>query len=374
MSGLRALPLQPLHAQLGARMGPFVGWQVPISYEGILKEWEHVRLASGLFDISHMGRILVSGEGALAFLNAMLTRNLYTLPKGKVAYALLLEEEGGILDDVTVYQIEDPLWFLCVNAAHEEVVFQHLRSFAPSGVRIERNEEYPIQLALQGPTAEEALLPFCKGQESTLRGLPYYGWAKLSLMGTETLVSRTGYTGEDGFELYLKDQAQAEGFVGGLLRAKGRAFGGLCGFGVRDVLRLEAGYALAGTDFDRQTTPLEAGLEFAMHWEKPYFIGKEALVVRKQEGLKERRTGFIAATSRVPREGYQVHLESSSVGRVTSGTYSPFRRCGVAMGYMPTHLSSPGLDVLLTDAMRLVIPAKTSSLPFYPPKTKRKKG
>jgi aminomethyltransferase len=355
-------------------MGPFAGWQVPISYEGILKEWEHVRLASGLFDISHMGRIFVSGEGALSFLNAMLTRNLYSLPKGKVAYALLLDEQGGILDDVTVYRIEGDLWFLCVNAAHEEVVFQHLRSFVPSGVRIERSEEYPIQLALQGPTAEEALLPFCNGHESTLRDLPYYGWTKLSLMGTTTLVSRTGYTGEDGFELYLKGRTQAEGFIDGLLRAKGRAFGGLCGFGVRDVLRLEAAYPLAGTDFDRQTTPLEAGLEFAINLEKPYFIGKEALVVRKQEGLKERRTGFIAATSRVPRGGYRVHVEGSSVGRVTSGTYSPFRQCGIAMGYMPTHLSSPGLDVLLTDAVRSAIPAKTSNLPFYPHQTKRKKG
>lgn len=373
MNGLRNLPLQHVHEQLGARMGSFAGWQVPISYEGILKEWEHVRLLAGLFDISHMGRIVVSGEGALSFLDTMVTRNLRILPKGKVAYALLLEAGGGILDDLTVYRIHNDLWFLCVNAAHTETVFRHLCSFVPPGVRIDRNEAYPIQFALQGPMAEEVLLSICKDHESAIRSLPYYGWVIVPIVGSTTLLSRTGYTGEDGFELYFPDRAHAEGFLEAVLQAKGRTFGGLCGFGVRDVLRLEAGYALAGTDFDRQTTPIEAGLEFAVHWDKPHFIGKEALVVRKQEGPKLRRVGFIAESSRIPREGYQVHLDGANVGRVTSGTYSPFQRCGVAMGYMPPRLSSPGLAVLLTDSLRVAVPAKTTSLPFYPPRTKKEK-
>lgn len=373
-NSLIPLPLEALHENLGAKMGSFAGWRVPIEYEGVLKEWEYVRNFSGLFDISHMGRVWVLGEGALTFLDRMLTRNLKTLPWGKVAYALLLDETGGILDDVTVYRFGETECFLCVNASHTQLVLDHLRAWAPKGLKIVQAQDYTVQLALQGPKAERAFMNTWKDAESLLRNLPYYAWFKRDFLSKAVLVSRTGYTGEDGFEVYFQDKDHAKEWINRLSMNKGSSFGGMCGFGVRNVLRLEAGYALAGNDFTHKTTPFEAGLEFAIDWNKPDFLGKEALIALQNRGPKDVRAGFISENSRVPREGYGVEVDGLIVGKVTSGTYSPFLKKGIALGYIPKDLPLESLKVSIVGPGHLRIPARTAALPFYPPRTKRKKG
>ena len=369
----RKLPFNHLHVFLGARMGTYSGWNVPISYLGILKEWEIIRNHVGIFDISHMGRLFVSGDKAESFLNHTTTRQIKSLNNGKLLNALILNVKAGIVDDITVYKLSDAHFFLCVNAANTARVLEHMRTMSDDfGVDIVNASKFDVQLAIQGPKSEDALVKAIKQME-TIKTIPFYGFKELSLesLSTPMLVSRTGYTGEDGFEFYMH-KPQAEWLLDKLFNLDEAVRPKMCGFGARDVLRLEAGYCLHGNDISEHTNPIEAGLQFAVSLNKPNFVGKKELIKQSSKGVRLKRVGLSSASSRVPRKGQWILLQDKKIGTITSGTYSPFLKKGIAMGYVGITYAKPDTSLRIGDeSKRSYIQASITSLPFYKPKTKR---
>ena len=318
MANLRRTPLYPLHKELGAKFVPFAGWEMPVQYTSILDEAKAVRQSAGIFDVSHMGRLFVRGKNAEGFLNYLTTNNVEKLKEGQVQYSLIPNDRGGVVDDITVYKISPEEFMLCVNAANKEKVLNHLKRFANDyGVEIEDASDRLIQIALQGPRAVEILEKYLPAS----RELKYYTFLKEG----DLIVSRTGYTGEDGFEIYIPPE-------GGIKLFKDLIKDGAkpAGLGARDILRIEAGYPLYGHELSEELNPFEANLKRFIDTEKDFF-GKEALLKRE---VKRKLRGLLLSKRQIARQGDKVYIGDNPVGEVSSGTFSPNLKKSIALAFL----------------------------------------
>ena len=355
-------PLHHWHQEHQGRMVDFAGWSMPIQYATIVEEHQAVRQAAGLFDISHMGRLFFRGADAAEFLNAVTTIDISQLSPGRIRYALATNEEGGIRDDILVYRLNDG-FLVVVNASNREKIVADWSAVLQSrGGDVELDDQTLQQamLALQGPAALasiEQLIPGC-GQ------LKYYRCQVADVQGQPVLVSRTGYTGEDGFELIADNELLVQlwqQLAGKLPAVQGRA----CGLGCRDTLRLEAAMPLYGHELSETIDPLSAGLEFAVHLNKPDFRGKAALEKLQQSGLVQIRVGLELSGRKIPREHALIKTTTGDViGEVTSGTFSPTLQKPIAMGFVPPAFSAINTDLLI-DIRGTACPARVTALPFY---------
>lgn len=364
MSETRAArtPLYECHLEAGARMVEFAGWEMPMRYSGLIEEHRAVRGAAGLFDVSHMGEISVRGAGAEAFLQHLTPNDVTRLAPGRAHYSGLLTERGTYLDDLLVYRLGEDEFLLVVNAANAAGDFEWVASQAAGcdGVEVEDVSSRWALLALQGPRALEILAPLVAGDLSAIR---YYGFRRGEVAGVEGLLSRTGYTGEDGFELYLPTDAAA-GVWRRLLQQGASAGLVPAGLGARDTLRLEAGMALYGHEIDATTTPLEAGLDWVVKLDKGDFIGRDALVAQRDQGVERKLIGFEIRGRGIARQGHEVVAGGAVVGQVTSGTWSPTFEKALGMAHVPVDLSVP--ETALTLAVRgRELEAQVVELPFY---------
>jgi aminomethyltransferase len=355
----RQTPLHDAHRKLGGRMVDFAGWEMPVQYSSVLAEHEAVRTAVGLFDVSHMGEVEFRGPGALEAANALLSNDLGRIADGQALYAGLLNERGGFVDDVVAYRFSPERIFICVNASNRQKDFEWMRAHSRGVVPQDRGDEF-AQIAVQGPLAPalvQRLTPTDVGAIGT------YRFAEGEVASVPCIVSRTGYTGEDGFELYCPpDRAEA---LWSALMEEGQKDGiRPCGLGARDSLRTEMKFALYGNDIDDDHTPLEAGLGWIVKLDKPTFVGKAALEQQKAEGVKRKLVGFELTEPGVPRHGYPILKDGERVGEVTSGTMGPSVKKAIGMGYVPTALAGEGSTFHVEMRGRLVA-ARVVKTPFW---------
>ncbi len=336
---LKRTPLRDVHATAGAKMVPFGGWDMPVQYTGIIEEHRCVRSAVGLFDISHMGEFEVRGPGALGALQALTTNDASTLAIGQVQYSLLCYPEGGIVDDLTLYRLADQHYMLTVNASNIDKDWAWVTGHGKGADWKNVSDETGL-LAVQGPRAE-ALIQRLADQDVTR--VPYYHFVSGKVAGVPCLISRTGYTGEDGFELYAP-AARLQALWNGLMQAgKGDGIRPI-GLGARDTLRLEMKFALYGNDIDETTNPLEAGLGWVVKPAKGEFTGRGAIEAMRAAGVKRKLVGFEMVERAVARHGYRLLKDGALVGLVTSGSFSPsLERC-IGMGYIRTDLAAVGTE------------------------------
>ncbi|MFN2431997.1 MAG: glycine cleavage system aminomethyltransferase GcvT [Gemmatimonadota bacterium] len=357
---LKETGLVAVHRALDAKLVPFAGWLMPIQYDSITAEHRAVRASAGLFDISHMGELFVSGSGAAEFLDRMTVNDVSALDPGGAQYSCLCRPDGGILDDIVLYRLEDGFQVV-VNASNAEKDREWLRAHLPQrGVRLEDRSEETSLLALQGPRAQEILAPLASVD---LERIPFYGSAAGTVAGTPALIARTGYTGEDGFELYFARERSVPMWTA--LEAAG-APAGLrpAGLGARDTLRLEMKYALYGNDIDETTNPLEAGLGWIVKLDKRDFVGRDALRRGREQGAARRLVGFRLLERGFPRPGYPVLAGGERVAEVRSGTVSPCLNEGIGTCYVPTPLARRGTR-LEVEIRGKPVPAVVAPTPFY---------
>jgi aminomethyltransferase len=340
----------------GARMVEFAGLAMPIFYEGIVAEHRRVRRDVGIFDVSHMGEFIVSGSGAEALLERLTTNRVAALKQGRVQYSAMCREEGGFIDDLLVYRLPGR-YMLVVNASNRQKDLEWIRSHATGDVVVEDASDRTALVAIQGPKSE-AVLSKLSGPGLSL--LSYYEAATLSVLGRPTLVSRTGYTGEDGFEVYCTIDEVVDVWDG-LLEA-GAEFGvAPIGLGARDTLRLEMGYCLYGNDIDETRSPAEAGLLWITKFDQGDFIGRDAILKITERGPQRRLLGFELIERGVPRQGQRVLAGGGDAGVVTSGTFSPSLEKGIGMGYFEAGVS---LDMEVEIRGRAVA-GRITPMPFY---------
>ena len=344
---LSRTPLEDVHLELGAKIGPFAGWAMPIEYEGTLAEHRAVRERVGLFDLSHLGKVDLAGPGALAVLQRILTNDLSRLTVGRALYNLVLNDRGGVEEDLIAYRLDDERWFLVPNASNTAKVTSMLDQEDPRAEQEEPRADVALHqdwcfLGVQGPRSlEVAGALFTEAAD-----LPFMGCAETSYRDRRLVLARTGYTGELGFELFTH-AAGARDLWDELMDA-GQPFQiQPCGLGARDVLRLEMGYPLYGQDLLPDRTPLEAGLSWAVAFDKGDFVGKEALLRQRQEGPLARLRGLVMDDRRsIPRAHYGVFASGERCGVVTSGTFSPSLQRGIALAYLsPADGFEPGREV-----------------------------
>ena len=358
-------PLYEAHKKLGAKIVDFAGFFMPLQYESITKEHVWVRTHAGVFDVSHMGEIEVHGERALEFVSYVTSNDPSKLDVYQVQYSAFPTEKGTVVDDLLVYRLED-YYLLVVNASNIEKDYNWLLEHKfESGVEIINRSEEVAELALQGPMSEEILQKYT---DIDLSKMKYYWSARGKVMGKEALVSRTGYTGEDGFEIYLSPDDVEEVFLRLLEEENVKP----AGLGARDTLRLEMGYCLYGNDIDETTNLLEAGLGWITKLNKDKFIGKEALLKIKEQGVTRKRVGFEPVEAKaIPRHGYRIFDDDREIGIVTSGTFSPSLKRGIGMGYVLTEYSKPGSKISV-DIRGKKVEAQVVKLPFYKEGTVKK--
>ena len=340
-------------------MVPFAGHEMPIQYEGILAEHRAVRTGVGVFDVSHMGEIRLSGPGAAAYADLLVTNQAASLPDGKVVYTPMCREDGGILDDLLVYALGDDR-LLVVNAANFDKDLAWVRAHAPAGVEVVDENVATAQLAVQGPRAEEVV---ARVMGERVRALGFYEAFATGTGEDWTLVSRTGYTGEDGFEIYVRpsralplwDRVFEAGAAEGI-----RAIG----LGARDTLRLEMGYCLYGNDIDESTNPIEAGLGWTVRLDKKEFLGRDAIARVKETGPRRKLLGLLLEGDRIPRHGFSVERGGSAVGTVTSGSMGISLGRPVGMAYLEGDAAAAGskVDVVVRGQ---ATPAVVSGRPMY---------
>ena len=325
---LKRTPLYERHVELGARMVPFAGWEMPVQYEGVIAEHRAVRGDSGAFDVSHMGQIHVDGPTAQQFLQEMLSNDVDRVGDGEAQYTLLTNDEGGIVDDLIVYRFAHGQFLLVVNASNREVDYEWLKEREPRGCEVrDASDDYAL-VAVQGPRTLERL---------ELPGAPAFTHAMAELDGVEVLVCRTGYTGEVGVELCCPAEDATQ--LWNAVLARGAV---PCGLGARDTLRLEVCYPLHGNDITPETDPISAGLGWVCELDKD-FTGVERIRVIKERGPDERLVAFVMEEKAIPRNGMPIE----GGGRVTSGTHSPMLDRGIGMGYVPTDRSSPDAELVI---------------------------
>jgi len=353
-------PFHDWHATNNGRMVEFGGWHMPVQYSTIVAEHNVVRNAAGLFDISHMGRLRFSGDDACSFLDYLLTNDISKLQVGQVRYSLVCNESGGVLDDVLVYRLPD-CYMLVVNASNRtkivDWISQHISKF---NVDFEDQTLTHAMIAVQGPKAEEILAALGAETASNHR---YYSASPMNVAGMDALVSRTGYTGEDGFELIVPSESGME--LWNVLLEAGQPFGvQACGLGCRDTLRLEAAMPLYGHELNEDTDPLTAGLDFAVKLEAADFVGRDALKKVAESPTEKVRVGLELDGKRIAREGAGILVGEQPVGEVTSGTFSPTLQKAIAMGYVDSAVSETGTEVEV-DIRGKRHAARVVNLPFY---------
>ncbi len=349
-----------LHRAAGARMVEFGGWEMPVQYAGIVDEHRAVRTAAGLFDVSHMGEVEISGPGALDSVQRLISNDASRLVVGQGLYSPMCTPAGGIVDDLTVFRLGDTRFLLVVNAAGADRDFAWIAEHTRAATARNRSAELAL-VALQGPKAAVILQALTTADLSALRY--FHAADDVEVAALRCLVSRTGYTGEDGFEIACAWDA-APALWTALLDA-GRRHGVVpVGLGARDTLRLEAGYMLYGNDIDETTTPLEAPLGWTVKFDKGEFIGRDALLAQKARGVERKFTGFEMADRAVPRHGYELVVDGRRVGRVTSGTFGPWVNKSIGMGYLGRGLVRPGASIQVEIRGRL-LEARQVKLPFY---------
>ena len=364
---LKRTPLYDVHREALARLVPFAGWEMPVQYPtGILAEHRAVREHAGIFDVCHMGEFEVTGPDRNGFVNRITTNDVGALQTGQVQYSMLLNDKGTIVDDCTVYRFEDKL-MLVVNASNIEKDWEHIVEQKVKGgnVRLRNISDEVGLVALQGPAAQQLL---ATATDTNLNDIGYYRFASGKVAGKGCFISRTGYTGEDGFELYSRaDDVRA---IWDALTGPGQAIP--IGLGARDTLRLEMGYALYGNDIDDTTTPLEAGLGWTVKLDKgAQFVGDQALRRQKLEGISRKLVGFRMLERSVPRHGFPVLAGGESVDIVRSGTMSPSLSIPIGTTYLPTAQSKAGtrLEVEIRGEKQ---PAEVVAKPFWTKGTVRK--
>jgi aminomethyltransferase len=356
---LKRTALNSIHAARGAKMVPFAGFEMPVQYPtGITEEHRAVREKVGLFDVSHMGEFLVRGPGAVDFVNYVTTNDVAKLAVGQVHYSTILNDRGTIEDDCLVYRFADHL-MMVVNASNIQKDFDHISQYKPKfDCTLEDISDEIALLALQGPQAQAVL---ARHTDIDLESIKYYHFTVGTVAGVKNvIVSRTGYTGEDGFELYF-DPAHAE-HIWRELMAKGDVTP--AGLGCRDSLRLEMGMALYGNDIDDTVTPLEANLQWLVKLAKGEFVGRDVLVQQKERGIPRKLVGFTSSERAFPRHGYPVFYENAASGVVTSGTMSPTLGTAIGMCYLPTAGAREG-SALEVEIRGKRVPATVAKTPFY---------
>ncbi|MGH2427530.1 MAG: glycine cleavage system aminomethyltransferase GcvT [Candidatus Limnocylindria bacterium] len=362
-TSLRRSPLHDVHRELGARMVPFAGWEMPVQYESIVEEHRTVRSAVGLFDLSHMGEVNVEGVESVAFLRYAAVSDPGMLEPGQAQYSMLCDAEGGIIDDLIVYRLDDGAFLIVCNASNREAVVDHLAALLDRGdfeVTLDDRSERTGLVAPQGPRAAELLAGLT---DADLERLGNYRSLRGTVADVECLIARTGYTGEDGFELFC--DARRTSKLWQSLVAAGDSLGlRPCGLGARDTLRLEAGMPLYGNELDRDTNPFEANLGRVVKLEKGEFVGRSALQAVQQGGPRRKLIGLRMIDNAIPRHGYPVLSGGHEVGSVTSGTASPTLGERIAMAYVPAELAGIG------NAFEVVVRerpyrAEQVKLPFY---------
>ena len=360
---MRRTPLYDKHAALGAKMVPFAGYEMPIQYEGIVAEHRAVRGRAGLFDLSHMGEFFFKGRAARATIDRLVSSDIAGLAVGQARYGLLTNERGTIVDDVIVYRISDGEYMMVVNAANIAKDRAHVLAHLSEDVTFDDRSYSTALVAIQGPRAAEIL---ASETDADVRSLPSFGVTLGRAAGARATLARTGYTGEDGFEVFVGNADAAKVWDG--LLAAGRAQGiKPIGLGARDTLRLEARFSLYGNDIDETTDPIEAGLGWTCKLDKE-FTGRDVIAAKKAEGPKRKIAGLVIEGG-VARHGHEVTQDGAVVGRVTSGTYGPTVEKNIALAYIPTPLSKIGTPLGVRIRGKDV-PATVVKTPFYSRGTK----
>jgi aminomethyltransferase len=362
---LRRTPLYDIHKSLGAKLVPFAGWEMPVQYpSGILAEHHAVRTGVGIFDVSHMGEFEVTGPDRNAFVNRVTCNDVGALEAGHVQYSGILTEQGTFVDDCTVYRFENKL-MIVVNASNVARAWDHIVDRkGGANVRLKDISDEVGLLAVQGPGTQALLQPLA---ETPLDDIGYYRFTVGKIAGAQCFISRTGYTGEDGFELYCRDRDTVA-----LWQAITAAGARPIGLGARDSLRLEMGYALYGNEIDDTTTPLEAGLGWIVKLDKGApFTGDKALRAQKHRGITRRLVGFCLEARGFPRHGYPVHAEGREVDLVRSGTMSPSLGLGIGTTYLPVGVAKAGTKFEV-DCRGEKLPAEVVKLPFWTKGSARK--
>jgi len=360
MSDLRRTPLYDRHVAAGAKLVPFAGWEMPVQYSGVMDEHRAVRSAAGLFDVSHMGEFRVAGPRAEAFVQGLTPNDVAGLAPGRAHYSAFLTPEGTFVDDLLVYRLAADELLIVVNAGNIDGDFAWASAQPREGVELANVSAHWALLALQGPKAASILQPLTA---APLAEVQYYHFTRGEVAGHAAIVSRTGYTGEDGFELYVAPEAASA--LWDALLAAGAPEGLVpAGLGARDTLRLEAGMALYGHEIDRSTTPWDAGLDWIVKLDKGEFIGRRALVAARAEGPRRRLVGFEVEGRGIAREGHAIHAGGRQVGAVTSGTFSPTFERALGMGYVESAHAEPGTPLEI-DVRGKRVAARVAPIPFY---------
>ncbi len=349
-----------IHEKLGAKIVDFAGYQMPVQYSSIIAEHKTVRNSVGVFDVSHMGEIFIRGDRALQFVQHITVNDAAALTDGRVQYSAMCYPDGGIVDDLLVYKISDKEFLLVVNASNKDKDFAWMKENNNFGVKIDdESDEYSL-LAVQGPDSQKTIQKICDKPLD----MEYYHFKFARIAGVDMIVSRTGYTGELGYELYFKgDEAVAQKVWDALFEA-GKEFGiQPVGLGARDSLRLEMGFCLYGNDIDQTTNTLEAGLGWITKLKKEDFICKDVLLKAKEEGLKRKLVPLISDEKAFPRHGYELSVDGKVVGHITSGTVSPILDKAIAMGYVDSQYCKEGNKINFVIRGKEV-PAFITKLPF----------
>lgn len=349
-----------VHQKLNAKIVEFAGYQMPIQYSSIIAEHKAVRNSVGVFDVSHMGEIFIRGNKALDFVNYITVNDASILTDGRVQYSAMCYEDGGIVDDLLVYRISETEFLLVVNASNKDKDYEWMKKNNKFDVEIsDESDEYSL-LAVQGPNSKSTIQKICDRPLD----LEYYHFFKAKIDGVDMIVSRTGYTGELGYELYFKgDDATAEKIWNAIFEA-GKEFNiQPVGLGARDSLRLEMGFCLYGNDIDQTTNTIEAGLGWITKLKKTNFIGKDVLVKTKEEGPKRKLVALISEEKCFPRHGYDLSVDGKKVGHITSGTVSPILEKAIALGYVESIYAKEGTQVNFLIRGK-EIPATVTKLPF----------
>ena len=362
---MKQTPLIDAHRKAQGKLVDFAGWEMPIQYSGVVDEYQTVRRHAGLFDVSHMGRISVTGPGSLAFLQRVTTNDVSKLSVRQSQYSMVCAPNGGIKDDIFIYHVKPYEFLVCVNASNREkiVAWLHEKVAQAQGCKVQDQSAVLAQIAIQGPASRDIL---------TAAGLADLGNLKIRhcldtlLYGHSTLVTRTGYTGELGYELYLPAKGAAETWDR-LLEA-GRPLGlKPAGLGARDLLRLEMAYLLYGNDMNEETTPIEAGADWVVKFDKGEFIGRTELLAQHTQGPARRLVAFELIEKAVPRHGFKIlsaQEPHAAIGEVTSGNLSPILQKGIGMGYVAPAAAQPGASILI-DIRGKSCPAVVVKPPFY---------
>jgi aminomethyltransferase len=355
MPEIKNTPLHDEHVRLKALMAPFAGWNMPIHYGSILDEARHTRSAASIFDISHMGEFIIREKPDRSSLDHLVTTPVLKMKDRRCRYGFILNKDGTILDDCIAYRIADDEWMIVVNAANEERDFETIRQGLSSADFIENISANIVKIDLQGPASMDVMKSVAG---DGIRKLAYYGFDFFSFLGGRYIVSRTGYTGELGYEIYI-DSAKGVDLWHELMKHPSVKPAGL---GARDILRLEMGYPLYGHEFTEETTPLDGGMERFLDMDKD-FTGKQALIKQCEQGIRRRLIGFVVDGRRTPRSGNRIKSGGGDAGFVTSGVFSPHVNRGIGMGYIDAGLGGEGSEIFI-DTGKGEIRAVITQVPF----------